>query len=309
MLNQFVGVTGWGNAHFGLTSSDITDNVRLAQIARSVDRIQEGVVKFQAKLTHRFHNDAETVAYTHLMPASKTSWTYRQRSWNRPLALILAGMPIIRAKKFGGSVGHASVLRTLIPKTEDPAYAFDWSEFGLEEPTNSSPIQSSDHICEMKYAQWIAQLAAQIHKICLDLRFLISKGVVKPVYDESYVGSSSMPHKRNPFLLERACAMAKTLRVYQDVMFDVMADNALERTLNTSWAIKRALRVGTRNMLRLTELLGRIDYEIDQIIDHDTLSLWEETIGSEEDLATKVFKHAESDRWSEYCKTLESYKK
>jgi adenylosuccinate lyase len=301
MLYEFVKYTGKVNAHFGLTSSDIVDNVRLVQLAHSEHRIEFLLNHFMKQFCEMLDSDKKTIAFTHLMPASSISWNERVSAWITPLIANSQG-PRMHAKKFGGSVGNSAVLKTLIPRTEDLSFSFE--EFGLEQPTNNFPIQSSDHVVEVQYVQWLCRLAAQIYKIANDLRFLMAKGLVIPEVEEGYAGSSCMPHKVNPYKFEKACSIANYVSGFQIQIWEVAAKNTLERTLDTSWAIKRILADVNLAFEKLLVTMINARVQINEEESINQISQHADEITSEMRLATKIFDDPTLNRWDVYQQHL-----
>lgn len=295
MLYRFVKRTGWVNAHFGLTSSDVVDNVRLIQAERSIDLIEDKIDEV-VDFLNELHSVQETTAFTHLRPASKISWSHRACGWISLLvdSVNSSSRPKIYAKKFGGSVGDSRVLNTFIPNTR--LVEFDWTKFGLDCPNNHFPIQSSDHQCEYDYIIWICKIAANLHKIANDLRNLHSIGSIDIVPPSDYKGSSSMPHKINPIGLERTCSICMHLSINLLRIWNVLAHNELERTLNTSWTIKRTLKYATQDLCKAIDSMIEYDIEI-----RDCPRSPE---NSEMELAKRVFENKDSSRWAEYISSF-----
>lgn len=303
LLAGFIEHTGYGNAHLGLTSSDVVDNVRLAQIRASVKIINWKVWQVVQHLNERFNYDVETVGYTHLVPAAPVSWRHRKDAWTQPLISAVAMSPVITAKKFGGPVGDARALQALVTKQQYEDNPFDWAFLDLEYPGNPYPLQSSDHRCEMAAVNWAAVIAAQIHKIAQDLRHLYAFGhvVILPPRDEA--GSSSMPHKINPYKWEKVNSMCRTVGATMAEMWSVAAQNSLERTLDTSWQIKSLLPRCFVTLVRALEEITKPNVHIDHLRCADDVQRQGRKLGSDMELLRRVVE-GES-RWTAYTKMLQ----
>ncbi len=258
LLAQFVQATGLVNAHTGLTSSDIIDNVRLMQVKESLDIVDSRVRELIKQFHMRLDADMDTVGFTHWQPAAPITWCHRMRSWLEPLRLLRERVPLIHAKQFGGPVGDARSLKHIVSSVG----GFKWEEFCLFRPENLYPIQSSDHLDEMAAVNWCCAVAAQVHKIAQDLRFLASRHTITIARNKGHAGSSSMPHKTNPYKWEKVCSCCRSLSTTQQEIWSVMAHNSLERTLDTSWQLKHALeRCFTTLATALDEMI-EVDFEI-----------------------------------------------
>lgn len=248
-LIEFVHRTGFGNAHFGLTSSDVEDNVRRCQLAISGHVIDHHLQQLVAYFFDRF-GEAEVLqpAFTHWQPAGDIKLGSRISSWFQPLKIESLNLPPIHGKCMGGAVGDKRVMLSL--GNGDPSIAIDeivnqncfpWRDFQMSAPWNTSPIQSSDHVDELDMVNWFAKIAALIYKVAADMRFLASHGLIQFLQPEGYIGSSSITCKSNPYVLEKICSKARVVMSYPPQVLAVLAHNGLERTLDTSWQMRHSL--------------------------------------------------------------------
>lgn len=302
LLNEYVQTRGYVNAHLGLTSSDIVDNVRLMQTKDSLDNLFGAVSELILKLDQSFGMNLDTVGFTHWQPAAPLNWFHRTQAWIAPLHLLLARIPTIRAKRFGGPVGDAASLRLIVGADRLVVDHFDWEPFDLAQPDNPFPLQSSDHSCETQAVDWVCAVAAQLHKIAMDLRFLASHGLVYTKRPAGHAGSSSMPHKVNPYKWEKVCSICRSVSTTQAEMWSVAAHNGCERTLDTSWQLKSLLRRGFMGLaLAIDEMLA-VECGINQAENNRLLGQLRDKISSDHDLTRRVL--AGESRWSAYQQML-----
>lgn len=269
-LLKFVEDTRLVNAHTGLTSSDVEDNVRRCQLGISTRILSMRLDLFINSLHKKWDKSGDQLGYTHWQPAFKIHGFRRVRSWTEPIRIINIWnkQSGIWGKKLGGAVGDNSTLLILLDHLglQDSINSavnqdgFPWDCFGLVSPRNKYPIQSADYVDEQFIINWISVVASQIYKIAADMRFLCSQGSISVKKIDSYVGSSSIPRKNNPIELEKICSMSRTLMGSQRNINDVIAHNGMERTLDTSWQLKNTLKDSTILLDKIINQFHSLDY-------------------------------------------------
>ena len=238
-LHRFINSTGLVNAHAGFTSSDVIDNVRLDQLRDSLG-VVTGLWSEVLDSLLELHDSAPSepcLGYTHWQPATRTTMQRRFGFWLRVVSLPFP--PAITNKPFGGGSGSGEALNIL---------GMPWPE--------ENTIQSTDHLCEFASAQWMETMAGSIHKICQDIRFLCHTGELYIEQDERYRGSSAMPHKSNPVIAEQICSLARLQPSFTRAIWDAMAFNGMERTLDNSAILRTTLPAMCHNIAYILERFG-----------------------------------------------------
>jgi adenylosuccinate lyase len=87
---------------------------------------------------------------------------------------------------------------------------------------------------DIKILSFLTSFAASSHKFATDLRLLAHLREVEEPSSKTQVGSSAMPHKKNPMLSERVCGLARFLISLNDNPLYTEATQWLERTLDDS---------------------------------------------------------------------------
>jgi adenylosuccinate lyase len=80
----------------------------------------------------------------------------------------------------------------------------------------------------------LAVAATAVGKFCNDIRLLAARGEIEEPMRRHQVGSSAMPHKRNPMLCERATGLARFVTTLAQGGLGTAAAQWLERTLDDS---------------------------------------------------------------------------
>jgi adenylosuccinate lyase len=247
-IRAYVVHTGYGNIHAGLTSSDIVDNVRLFQCAQSLTEINQLISSFTDALTKQLSCKIRCVGYTHWQPASWLYWMDRVHAWVQPLSM-LSWWSMVTLKPMRGATGtniaHETLLRDADERVDVGWITLKKATQRLKTQYIGMPhqvgIQSSDHHSELNCAHHLSATAGQLHKIATDIRFLVGTGELILERPVSYRGSSAMPGKVNPFELETVCAACRMVPQAHQVIWETLAHNGLERTLDTSAAMKDTL--------------------------------------------------------------------
>lgn len=229
--------------HYGATSSDIEDNADAMLIKEALFMLEPSFVILFSWLIQRIESLAEvlTPAYTHLQAAEYTTFGFRLavhaheflRCWRDLHSLACA----YEGKGLRGAVGTASSQRFLGRLSPRGFLAMERTfcrNLGLLPPVATTQVSS--RIQELALVQALARLAAVAHKFGLDLRVLASSpfGEVGQSASPGQVGSSAMPHKRNPIGAERLCGLTRYLASLERNFWDNAAVTVLERTLDDS---------------------------------------------------------------------------
>lgn len=240
-LRDYVRETGFVNAHAGLTSSDVIDNARLLLIReanKEVEIVLLELVNTIRELEERF-GKSECVGYTHWQYASATTWGHRFAYWREPLWKMNTA-PHICLKHIGGATGDGRALAIL---TDGRAFR----QSGLLTCTCSTGMQSSYLVDELRSAQWLEQIMGWTHKVMQDIRFLCHTGELSILKESKYRGSSAMPGKVNPIEAEQLCGLCRLQPNFSRALWDAMATNGMERTLDNSSMVRVTLPAMYKN--------------------------------------------------------------
>lgn len=200
--------------HFGLTSNDVLDTIMFMQGSEAGKRILEltkdlvkGLVKRAEESRHLL-----CVARTHGMHAEPYTYGLRFAVWSSEIVRCYLKLSdaLSQAKvgKVSGAVGDYSALGARGPELESRVLA----SFGLKALTPTTQVIPRDVLTSTLLQ--LATLSSVLDRIATNLRNLhrTEIGEVREGRTERQVGSSAMPHKRNPIGCEKVSGLARVVR-------------------------------------------------------------------------------------------------
>ncbi len=199
--------------HYGLTSSDIVDTALALHLRRSSDLILDELadVEHQLVLRASLLMDTAVVGRSHGQAAEAVSLGHRflshSEEFKRCIGRVTAAREEISYGKLSGSMGNC---RYFPPQVEIHALHF----LGLKpEPFPTQVIPRDRHLV---FFQALASVGAAVERLATEVRLMSQSGIgeASEGFGKAQVGSSSMPHKRNPIGSENLCGMARMLRGY-----------------------------------------------------------------------------------------------
>ena len=231
-----------GIIHWGATSAYVTDNGDLIQMRDALALVERRLVAVLRKLRDfaLAHRDLPALAYTHFQPAQPTTVGKRAALWASDLLMDLeevratrGGLRFLGAK--GATGTQASFLRLFDGDSErvqelDRALARRAGFERLQTVSGQTYSRKQDD----RVVHGLSSVAQTAHKIGSDLRLLQHEGELEEPFEDSQVGSSSMPYKRNPMRAERICSLARHIIALTLDTAMTAATQWLERTLDDS---------------------------------------------------------------------------
>jgi len=221
--------------HFGATSNDILDTGMALQLKDSMEIIDAKLEKLKHELLKKADETKTlvTAGRTHGQLAVPTTYGLRFAIWAMEVARhqerLRQMKPRVAVGQMSGAVGtQAAFGRDGIRIKE-----LTMGSLGIPAVTVSSQIIQRDRHAE--YIEFLALVASTLDKICLEIRLMQRSeiGELAEGFGKKQVGSSTMPHKRNPINSEQVCGLARVVRAYVE---PALENNALwdERDLTNS---------------------------------------------------------------------------
>jgi len=200
--------------HFGATSNDITDTATATQLRDSFMVLEVKMRKFLKLLIKKAeeYKDVVCLGRTHGQAALPTTYGFRFAIWASEAGRHYIRMQQLKERlivgKFSGAVGTQAALGDDGIEIEEEVMRI----LGLRPAIISSQIMPRDIYCE--YLEFLSNLATTLEKIATNFRILQRAEVAElwEKFEEKQVGSSTMPHKRNPIDSENICGLARVVR-------------------------------------------------------------------------------------------------
>lgn len=213
--------------HLGATSNDMLDTATGLQLKASTSLIEEKLRRLLGVLLRRALETRGLVGAgrTHGQIGVPTTFGLRFAIWaaevGRHLDRLDELRPRVEVGQLTGAVGTQAALGIKGPEIQERMMA----HLGLVPVEVSNQVIQRDRYAE--YFFFLANVATTLDKIAIEVRSLQRSeiGEVEEAFGARQVGSSTMPHKRNPIRSEQVSGLARIIRA--------MVEPALQN--NTLW--------------------------------------------------------------------------
>jgi adenylosuccinate lyase len=217
LARTLAGVCGPSGAcvHLGATSSDILDTATALQLKEAVTIIEQRLSGFEGVLLEKAEKYKRTVIMgrTHGQHALPTTLGFKFSVWIRENARHIQRLRECKERllvgKMSGAVGTQAGLGPNAMKIQEL----------VMKRLNIKPTDISTQIIQRdRYAELVALLAliaSSLENFATEIRELQRPEIgelYEPFDKAKQVGSSTMPHKRNPIICEKVCGLAKVVR-------------------------------------------------------------------------------------------------
>ncbi|KCZ73003.1 adenylosuccinate lyase [Candidatus Methanoperedens nitroreducens] len=221
--------------HFGATSNDILDTATALQIKDAILILRKDVVELRSVLLDMAlsHKNTVCAGRTHGQIGIPTTYGLRFAIWasevDRHIERLDQLMPRATVGKMSGAVGTQAAFGKKGIEIQKRTMEI----LGIESADVSNQIIQRDRHAE--FVMWMANTVTTLDKICIEIRTLARSEIaeVEESFGKKQVGSSTMPHKRNPIKSEQVCGLARIIRA---MLEPALLNNTLwdERDLTNS---------------------------------------------------------------------------
>ena len=208
--------------HVGMTSSDLLDTALSVQCWEASEILINDMKKLLAVLKEKAKKLKDTVciARTHGVHAEPMTFGLKMALWydemRRNIVRMEAAAEDMRIGKMSGAVGTYA---NIDPFVEE----YVCQKLNLKPANIATQVIQRDH--HANYLNVLALVGASLNKFATEIRLLQKTEVleVEEPFFKGQIGSSAMPHKRNPVTCERICGLSRILKANATVGLDNIA--------------------------------------------------------------------------------------
>lgn len=206
--------------HFGATSNDIIDTATALQLRDSLKllevRIKE-VIRYLIRLAEE-HRNVVCLGRTHGQAALPTTYGFRFALWASEMGRHYERLKEMEKRILVGQMSGAVGTQAAFGQDGLEIEKEVMKILGLRLALISSQIIPRDIYVE--YVSFLAAIASTLEKIATNIRLLQRTEIAELMekFEKKQVGSSTMPHKRNPIDSEQICGIARVIRGFVEPM-------------------------------------------------------------------------------------------
>lgn len=200
--------------HMGATSNDITDTALALQLKEFIVYLQQGLKDLKKILLKQAKKHRKTVCVgrTHAQHAIPTTYGLKFAIWasevERNMERLRESKKRILVGQMTGAVGTQAAFGNDGIRIQQIVMA----DIGLKPVMVSNQVIQRDRHAE--FLLLLALVGETLNKIATEVRNLQRTEIdeVAEGFGKKQVGSSTMPHKRNPIYAERICGLSRVIK-------------------------------------------------------------------------------------------------
>lgn len=200
--------------HYNLTSSDIKDTAFVLTLQKSIMEILE----VSTSLSHLLWKKSQD--YKYIFQAGRTHGKIAQE---KTLGLTFLNW-YVELRRAIDKIVEAEV--SLVGKMSGPLGINIENEDDilkeLELKSDNVPTQVISRDIFINIIEALARISICLERIALNVRLLSQSGIMELTegFIPGQIGSSAMPHKRNPIKAERVCGLSRIVRNFVPVIYE-----------------------------------------------------------------------------------------
>ena len=201
--------------HLGATSYDIVDTANALQLKAASEIIEKKLAALKSTLQKQAAKYKETVMIgrTHGQHALPITLGFKFAVWGYEVTRHIERLNECRKRVVAGKVSGAVGTQASLGENAARIQELVMKRLGIQAAEISTQIVQRDRYAEFVCLQ--AMIASSLENFATEIREL-QRPEIGELFEsfekEHQVGSSTMPHKRNPETCERVCGLARIVR-------------------------------------------------------------------------------------------------
>ncbi len=200
--------------HLGLTSADLRDTAKILIIREALSHIEGKIVELieiLLDLASRY-SDLPCIARTHGMHACIYAFGRKFAVFADEFARHMERIGELKKRLFVGKISGAVGIHDCLGDLGEKVEREVLEELGLEVDENATQIISRDRLAELFSV--LTLVSTSLDKLATEIRNLqrTEIGEVEEEFVLEQVGSTAMPHKKNPINAENICSLSRIIR-------------------------------------------------------------------------------------------------
>ena len=233
--------TAKGIIHLGATSCYVGDNTDIIIMKEALKLVKKKLINVISILKDFAikYKDLPCLAYTHFQAAQPTTVGKRATLWLQDflsdyedLEYVLSSLKLLGCK---GTTGTQASFVELFNDKDAPAKLdiLISKKMGFDD-TYPVSGQTYSRKVDCRVYNVLSGIATSASKMTNDIRLLQHEKEIEEPFENSQVGSSAMPYKRNPMRSERIASLARFVLANANNPYMTASSQWLERTLDDS---------------------------------------------------------------------------
>lgn len=204
-----------GYVHLGATSYDIVDTATALQLKEALDLIERRLNNLEEVLMDKalYYKDTLIMGRTHGQHALPTTLGFKFAVWMREISRHIERVRQCKERVIAGKMSGAVGTQASLGENALKIQELVMERLGIKPADISTQIVQRDRHAELICLMGL--IASTLENFAVEIRELQRTEIgelAEPFEAERQVGSSTMPHKRNPETCERICGLARIVR-------------------------------------------------------------------------------------------------
>lgn len=204
-----------GYVHLGATSYDIIDSANALQFREALDITRNDLLELEDALLSLAEKHKNTVAVgrTHGQHAIPVTYGLKFSIWATEISRHIERLDEAKKRILVGKMSGAVGTQASFGEKGIEIQKIVMEDLGLESALVSNQVVQRDRYAEM--IMLLALIASSLDKFGKEIRNLMRTEILEvsePWREDKQVGSSTMPHKRNPINSEKVCGLARVIK-------------------------------------------------------------------------------------------------